>query len=110
MTEPAEPKRDLPSAVYDAVADAMVEHGPDGHHDGHELIAEVCAAALLAEGWTAPQEKGERAAIVAWLRAQAREAGDLAERLSGEARRSVNTTGSTFATAADLIEEGAHDA
>lgn len=36
--------------VHDAVAEALMEHGPDGHTDGYKQIA---GAALLAvpEGW-----------------------------------------------------------
>lgn len=53
----------------------------------------------------------ERAAIVAWLRAQAREGGEVADNMQeGPNRRAMVTAASTYATAADLIEEAAHHA
>jgi hypothetical protein len=54
MTNPVIPAEAV-KAAEDAVIEAMIEHGPDGHIDGYDKIArtalEAAAPYMLAEGW-----------------------------------------------------------
>jgi len=85
---------------------AYTVKAPTGEHN---VKLEFTRCWAVDPGPSAEDALRERDVIVGWLRAQAREGSEAAaDWADGDAKRSMTTAASTFATAADLIQEGAH--